>query len=85
MSARNTAGRSRMGLSFGDQAHDEQVTHWSGACRVCPLGVISKDRTVRHECPLYPRKRTFSEAAQMSAKCQKRTSEYSGRQPFNLS
>jgi len=28
---------------------------------------------VRQGCPLYPRKRTFSEAAQMSAKCHKRT------------
>jgi len=25
------------------------------------------------KCPLYPQKRTFSEAAQMSAKCHKRT------------
>jgi hypothetical protein len=25
------------------------------------------------KCPLYPQKRTFSEAAQMSAKCQERT------------
>jgi hypothetical protein len=28
------------------------------------------------KCPLYPQKRTFSEAAQMSAKCHKRTWAY---------
>jgi hypothetical protein len=28
---------------------------------------------VPRKCPLYPRKRTFSEGAHMSAKCQKRT------------
>ena len=43
------------------------------ARRVYPLGLIRKYRTVRRRCPVYPRKRTFSEAAPMSAKCQKRT------------
>jgi len=29
-----------------------------------------KGRSARQSCPLYPRKRTFSETAHMSAKCQ---------------
>ena len=39
----------------------------------CPLCVTSRHLDLRDECPLYPRKRTFLEAVQMSAKCQKRT------------
>ena len=45
----------------------------------CPLWVRSRHLDLHEGCPLYPRKRTFSEAAQMSAKCQKRTSEYPSR------
>jgi len=33
-------------------------------------------------CPLYPQERTFSEAAWMSAKCQKRTFSPSPHQAF---
>ncbi len=39
----------------------------------CPLWVKSGHWSRRQECPLYPRKRTFSEAVQMSAKCQMQT------------
>jgi hypothetical protein len=37
------------------------------------LGLLHQQGHPHSACPLYPRKRTFSEAAQMSAKCQKRT------------
>ena len=45
----------------------------SDAVAVSPLALDENLNLVVGQCPLYPRKRTFSEAVQMSAKCQKRT------------
>ena len=36
----------------------------------CPLWVISRHFAVQSACPLYPQKRTFGAAVEMSAKCQ---------------
>jgi len=47
----------------------------SDAVAVSPLALDENLNLVVGQCPLCPRKRTFSEAAQMSAKCQKRTFE----------
>ena len=49
---------------------ESKVALWFTAC---PLWVKSGHFGLRQGCPLYPQERTFSEAAQMSAKCQKRT------------
>ena len=43
------------------------------------LRVISGHFTVQPACPLYPQKRTFSDANRMSALCQKRTQRKHGR------
>ena len=48
--------------------------HWIEGAE-CPLSAKSGHLSLRQRCPLYPRKQTFSEAALMSAKCQKRTFE----------
>jgi hypothetical protein len=39
----------------------------------CPLWVISGHRRPSVRCPLYPRKRTFTDISHMSALCQKQT------------
>ena len=58
-------------VAVNREAGGKSASRVGGDLRVksaeCPLWVKSRHSGVRWICPLYPRKRTFSEAAQMSA------------------
>src|SRR6516164_7252722 len=74
--------RSTFKLPIFEETHNRALTTASVALQKfrasrCPLWVISGHRRTSSQCPLYPQKRTLELGREMSALCQKQTSDRS--------